>query len=217
MATMKSNEVSPLVFATLQGLGGGVAGLDGCLLRDCAVKSIEGDYLKRSREVEAKLMQFPKVMAGPLGAEFTALKQYLTTSLNKLRTGDYATPGTGWFRTAESPAEIEKKAYANYLRMAQIDAAILSEAQKLGDTGVQLDPAVQNALTQAGNDLTPGQKELPSDAPPINWWLWGGIGGGVLVLGSALWWYASKKTKKATAVAGIGRMGRKSRSRRHSR
>lgn len=215
MATMKSNEVSPLVFATLQGLAGNQLGAF-CIARDCAVKSLEGDYLARATALEAKLAQFPKVQAGPLGQEFAAMFQFLKDSLIKLRSGNYSK-----VYGDDTPHAIEKKAYANYLRMAQIEKQILEEASKVGDTGVQLDPVVVDSIAKAGDKLTPGQGPLP-DTQPINWLLWGGVGAGVLALGGTLWWYASKK--KPTAVAGVGRIvgwsgggGRKSRSRRRSR
>ena len=190
--------------------------LGGCIKRDCAVKSLEGDYLTRAKAVDAKLSQFPKVKASALGQEFDQLYTYLKTSLTNLRTGNYAMSGTGAFRKLQTPYEIEKQAYANYLRMAEIDKLILPEAEKQGDTGVKLDPAVQAAIAQSGTALTPGAGPLPSENPPTNWLLWGGVGAGVLALGTTLWLVARRMSKKA-APASVAGFGRKSRSRRRSK
>lgn len=229
MAT-KSTELTAFerqqMIATLQGLAdsrdlGSLGKVGGCYTRDCAIASLEGDYLARARSIEAKLTQFPKVKAGALGQEFDQLYKYLTESLVKLRTGDYATPVLGAASKKETPGKMEERAYANYLRMAQIDALILSEAQKVGDTGVTLDPAVQNAIKSPGTELTPGAAAIAAANQPINWWLWGGVGAGVLALGAGLWAVARRmKAKQAAAPAPVGylkgwsRGSRKSRSRR---
>lgn len=222
MTTAKDLSPSAQADLLVQGMNGigsignlGVlAGLgDFCATDKCLIEAIERPrtatkppgYLERAREIDAKLARFPKVLASPLGQRFQALFSFLKDALRKASSGSTSRNPL----SSESPYNLEKQLFANLQEMVALEAQILEEARKLGDSEQALSPEIQRALDTIA---MPGEKQ-PSG---VNWWLWGGIGAAVLGVGGFLWWKASKVGR--SQVAGLGRMrGRNSRSRRHSR